>query len=141
MLFRTCVIIIIKHINTSPKSVEVIPNQPLSLAVAEVQVFTGSILQVHRPAIMLSNKAEQPCPRVLPNCCPLGGGDHNLVTARFTGQGLQKVTHSWVVLLVEQCAVRLAHVAFMARYGPSFAGYAFTSVWIFFHRHILTNTL
>ena len=119
---------------------EVWANQPLRPPVAVVKILLSSILLVDRSSIVFSYELEEPSPLILPHPCTLAGGDEHLVAVPVTGQVAQHVTHSRVVVGLEVCAVRLAHVALLILYGPCPARQVAALVELLLHGNIVENT-
>ena len=101
---------------------EVRPNQPLCPCEGVVEVFLGGVILVCRPPVVLSNKAEEPCPLVLPDSCRTGTGHHDLLTVRVTGETVQQVPGSGLRQATEILTFLATDVTLLSLRSPGSAG-------------------
>ena len=94
MSLRTGLVIIVEQIDPPTDSMVVISYQPLCDVVVVVQVLTGGVLQVYRPAIVLPYQAEHSCPLALPESSTLVTGDHHPGALLVTPQASQHLPSS-----------------------------------------------
>ena len=113
---------------------EVRSHQPLGPGEGVVEVLLGGVVLVGRPPVVLTDELEEPGPLVLPDGGRTGAGDHDPVTVRVAGEGLQQVPRPRLLHRTEVFTVLVADVALLPLRGPGPAGHHVTPVPPLLHR-------
>ena len=122
-----------KSFKTCVRFSEVRPHQPLCPGEGVVEVLLGGVVLVGRSPVVLADELEEPRPLVLPHGGRAGAADHDPVTVRVAGEGLQQVPGPGLLHCPEVLAVLVADVALLPLRGPGPAGHHVAPVPPFLH--------